>query len=396
MDERAAWLAWSQLPGVGPVLLQRLQRHWGSLVDAWYLSSATLAKVDGFGPQTVTQIEAARSQLNPVALLREHEQHNPHFWTFADPDYPRLLREIPDPPPVLYYRGQPDSAELRGERLLVAIVGTRRPSEYGRRWTRRMAVALAERGCCVVSGLAEGIDTEAHQAALSTGGRTIAVLGTGVDVVYPARNKPLFQRIVHQDATSGEAGGLLLSEYPAGTPPDRTHFPRRNRIVAGLCRATLVLEAPEKSGALITARLASEYGREVFALPGSLDNVAARGCLQLIASGAYVILDEGHLLNALSQMPPLDPTSRQLSLMDLATPAPEPTSPAAAPAPLPLPDLAAPVVAVLQCLGDRPLVLDLIIEATGLPASTVSSALIELELYGLAQQVPGMRYIKSG
>lgn len=393
MDERAAWLAWSQLPGVGPILLQRLQRQCGSLVDAWYLSPTTLAKIEGFGPQTVAKLDAARSQLNPVALLQEHERQNPHFWTFADSDYPRLLREIADPPPLLYYRGCPDPAELHGERLLVAIVGTRRPSEYGRRWTRRIAVALAERGCCIVSGLAEGIDTEAHQAALSAGGRTIAVLGTGTDLIYPARNKALFQRIIQPDPTRSAAGGLLLSEYPAGTPPDRAHFPRRNRIVAGLCRATLVLEAPEKSGALITARLASDYGRDVFALPGSLDNVAARGCLQLIASGAYVILDEGHLLHALSQMPPLDPRSRQLTITDLLSTASTPPPPE--PAPFPLPDLAAPVAAVLQCLGDRPLALDWIIEETGLPASTVSSALIELELYGLAQQVPGMRYVRS-
>jgi DNA processing protein len=386
------------------VLLQRLQRHCGSLVDAWYLSPASLGEVEGIGPQTLEKIETARSQLNPTTLLREHEQHNPHFWTPADPDYPRLLREIPDPPPVLYYRGRPDLAELRGERLLVAIVGTRRPTEYGRRWTRRIAVALAERGCCIVSGLAEGIDTEAHQAVLSAGGRTIGVLGTGVDIVYPARNKPLFQRIIHQDPTSGEAGGLLLSEYPAGTPPDRAHFPQRNRIVAGLCRAALVLEAPEKSGALITARQASDYGRDVFALPGSLDNVAARGCLQLIANGAYVILDEGHLLSALSQMPPLDPSHRQLNLLDRQLQGPDPAAtdglsstaaPAPQPAPLPLPDLAAPVAAVFQCLSDRPLALDLIIEQTNLPTSTVSSALLELELYGLAQQVPGMRYVRS-
>jgi DNA processing protein len=167
-----------------------------------------------------------------------------------------LLIEIATPPPLLYFRGEVELAENLGETPLVAIVGTRQPSEYGIRWTRQISTALAKNGFTVVSGLAEGIDTETHTAALKAGGRTIAVLGTGVDVIYPAKNQQLYKQIL--------SAGLVLSEYPAKTPPDRTQFPRRNRIIAGLSRAVLVMEAPLKSGALITANYANEFGRDVY------------------------------------------------------------------------------------------------------------------------------------
>jgi DNA processing protein len=219
--------------------------------------------------------------------------------------------------------------------------------------------------------LADGIDTDAHQGCLDVGGRTIAVLGNGVDVIYPYANRRLYQQVLEH--------GLLLSEYPAGTQPDRAFFPRRNRIVAGLCRAVLVLEAGEKSGALITAHLANDYGRDVYALAGSLDNAKAKGCLQLIQHGAQIIVGEAELLEMLGTIP--QPT--QLNLLDsISTP---PTLP-----PSLEPSLAQVWTSIVDLGDSAPL--DLIVQTTGMATGDVSSALLQLELEGFVVQLPGMRY----
>ncbi len=358
--------------GVGPVLLRRLQKHFGSLTTAWDADATALIDVEGVGAQTAETIVADRKELDPAALLHQHERENPNFWTPADADYPRLLLETPDPPALLYYQGKVDLLENQGTTPMVAIVGTRDPSDYGRRWTRRLTTTLAQSGFSVVSGLAEGIDTEVHRSCISLHGRTLAVLGTGVDVVYPWSNRDLHQEVMQH--------GLLLSEYPAGTQPDRTHFPRRNRIIAGLSRATIVMEAPLRSGALITAHVANDYGRDVYVLPGSLDNPKAIGCLHLLNKGAQVILSEAHMLEMLGTLPPLVPptTAHQTAIpLDLA------------------PDLEK----VLQILTNFPqdggidsLPFDLIVQQSALQAGSVSSALLQLELMGLVAQQPGMRY----
>lgn len=363
VEERAFWLAWSQITSIGPVLLSRLQQHFGTLAVAWEANPAQLREVEGFGLQTIETVTAQRSRLNPQQLLQQHQQQNPNFWTPADAEYPRLLLETPSPPPVLYYRGEVQLPENFGERFLVGIVGTRDPSDYGKRWTRKISKALAQNGFTVVSGLADGIDTEAHRGCLEAGGRTIAVLGTGVDVVYPPRNRSLYEQILKQ--------GLVLSEYLAGTQPDRAHFPRRNRIIAGISRAVLVMEAPTKSGALITARFANDFCRDVYVLPGSLDNARSLGCLGLLSTGAQVILSEGHLLEMLGAMPQLDSVqSPQLSL----------------------PDLEPELKQVLDAIALDSMPFDLIVQQTGYSAGAVSSALLQLELMGLVSQLPGMRY----
>ncbi len=370
VEERAYWLAWSQVDRVGPVLLRRLQQHFGSLADAWKANAAQLRQVEGFGYQIVSAVTAARSQINPEQFLEQHSVKNPYFWTLADADYPRLLLEIPSPPPVLYYRGLVQPQENQGIMPMVGIVGTREPSEYGKRWTRKITVALARHGFTVVSGMAAGIDTEAHRGCLEAGGRTLAVLGTGVDLIYPPRNKPLYEQIQQQ--------GLLLSEYPAGTQPNRAHFPQRNRIIAGLSRAVLVMEAPTKSGALITAHYANDFCRDVYALPGSLDNHQSLGCLGLLSRGAHVILNEGHLLEMLGAIPKLD-QAVQLPLFAQAQPTPAP-------------QLEPELAKVLQALASEPTAFDLIVQQAGLAVGSVSSALLQLELLGLVSQLPGMRY----
>ncbi|MEQ8962657.1 MAG: DNA-processing protein DprA [Coleofasciculus sp. C2-GNP5-27] len=372
-DDRAYWLAWSQVPRVGPILLRRLQQHFDSLAEAWASPARELGQVEGFGRQLVQAVEKTRSHLNPQQFLEHHSIKNPWFWTPADPDYPRLLLEIPSPPPVLYYRGQVDQQENQGMKPMVAIVGTREPTDYGKRWTRKISAALAKKGFTIVSGMAAGIDTEAHQGCLEAGGRTVAVFGTGIDVIYPPRNKLLYETILDR--------GLVLSEYPAGTKPNRPHFPQRNRIIAGLSRAVLVMEAPTKSGALITAYQANEFCRDVYALPGSLDNPNAVGCLGLLNRGASVILSEGHLLEMLGAIPELD-TGKQLSLF-------EPESAKATP------ELAPELAKVFQVLGIEPTPLDVIVQETGMTVAEVSGVLLQLELEGLVSQLPGMLYRRN-
>jgi DNA processing protein len=374
IEERALWLAWSRVVGVGAILQKRLYLHFGSLKAAWKASAAELAAVEGVGLPTAQTLAVERGAIDPALLLHQHEQDNPGFWTPADANYPRLLFEIPDPPPVLYYRGEVEPQENHGLLTTVAIVGTRDPSDYGRRWTRKISTALAREGFTVISGMAQGIDTEAHQTCIRAGGRTIAVLGTGVDMVYPWSNRGLAKEIADR--------GLLLSEYPAGTQPDRVHFPRRNRIIAGLSRAVLVLEAPHKSGALITARLANDYNRDVYALPGSLDNPRSKGCLELLNYGAQVILGEGHLMEMLGAMPRVhliySSPPEQLPLFDAN--------------PMRLePDLEQ----VLQAVTPEPVAFDSIVQQVGLATGAVLSALSQLEILGLVSQLPGMRYQRS-
>lgn len=378
MNDRAYWLAWSRVGGIGPILLQRLQKHFGSLEQAWDSKAADLLEVDGVGLVTIEGIAVSRRNIDPIALLQEHEEKNPDFWTPADADYPRLLLEIADPPPVLYYRGKVNRSEIQGVTPSIAIVGTRSPSDYGRRWTRRLTTALVQNGYTIVSGLADGIDTEAHRSCVEAQGRTIAVLGTGVNVVYPWSNRALCDQIL-QD-------GLVVSEYPADTKPDRAHFPRRNRIIAGLSRATIVIEAPQKSGALITAYLANDYGRDVYALPGSLDNLKSIGCLALLNKGAHVILGEDHLLEMLGTLPQLSDFSLPIQTQ--------------LPLELPL-DLPPELQQVLQAIADlsdsslESIAFDRIVQQSALPTGSVSSALLQLELSGLVTELPGMRYQRS-
>lgn len=369
-EERAYWLAWSQVAGIGPILLQRLHQHFGSLAAAWECNAAKLAQVEGLGLLTAQKVVSDRvnfskQHLNPESFFAQHLIQNPNFWTPGDSNYPRLLLETPSPAPILYYRGEVEIPENLGQKPLVAIVGTRQPTEYGIRWTRQISTALAKNGFTVVSGLAEGIDTESHAAAIAAGGRTIAVVGTGVDIVYPAKNQKLYQQILQQ--------GLIISEYASKTPPDRTHFPRRNRIIAGLSRAVLVMEAPLKSGALITATYANEFGRDVYALPGRLDDIKSQGCLRLLAQGATPIVKElDELLKMLGAIPQFDV---------------EPQAPVQ-----PIPQLSPELQQVIDAISFESISFDSIVQKTSITPGLISGALLELELMGLVSQLPGMQY----
>lgn len=377
--ERYYWVAWSQLKGVGPVLLKRIWREFGSLAEAWRAGGSALGRVEGLGDRLVEQIVAGRSPLHPEQIYEQHLARNPQFWTPADRDYPRLLLEIPSPPPVLYYRGRVKGLENEGKIPAIAMVGTRHPTEHGKRWTANMSTALAQSGFTIVSGMAKGIDGIAHSACLKVSGRTIAVLGTGIDVVYPANHRDLYNEI--------SAKGLILSEYPAGTKPDRSNFPARNRIIAGLCRATLVMEAPTRSGSLITSHYAMDFNRDVYTLPNSPEQQQSSGCLDLIRRGAAMILSAQGLIEDLGGIPHLDEVSPQLSLLPIEqSPMAEP------PKPLHFTDIPKDLLPLWQAISPEATPFDLIVVQSGLSADRVSATLLQWELEGLITQLPGMRY----
>lgn len=273
----------------------------------------------------------------------------------------------------MYYRGTIEPEENQGIRSTVAIVGTREPSEYGRRWTRKISSILAKSGLTIISGMAAGIDTEAHSSCLDAGGRTLAIFGTGVDIIYPKDNRQLSERVIQN--------GLVISEYPAGTKPNPRHFPSRNRIIAGLSRAVFVMEAGQKSGALITAYVANEFCRDVYVLPGRLDDEKSQGCLKLINGGASLIpVEIEELLEQLGAIPKLD-TPQQLSLLEPPT-KPQPATPTLEPN----------LAQVFQAISSEATAFDMIVQQTELEAAIVSSSLLQLELLGLVSQLPGMRY----
>ena len=355
--EKIYWLAWSKIKGIGAVYLKKIYDHCGSLEEAWSINPEELLKIDGIGTKLLQTIKTEKSKIDPKSLYEKHLKNNPLFWCPPDAEYPQLLLEIPSPPPILYYQGKVKIAENQGATPLIAIVGTRQPTEHGRKWTYNIGKALGKNGFTVVSGLAEGIDTFAHRGCLDGGGRTIAVLGNGLD-----------------------------RAYPYGSTPERGNFPARNRIVAGLCRAVLVLEAPEKSGALITARYANEFNRDVYTLPNSPDNLQARGCLRLIHNGAEIIITEEELLSSLGAIPDVD-TPQQLSLLS-SPPLPEITS-------FNTPSLSPLLRVVYGAIALTPTPYDVIVNQSGLESSKVSGLLLQLELEGIVTQLPGMMYKKN-
>ncbi len=293
------------------------------------------------------------------------EQPGNHLLRLDDPRYPPLLRQISYPPPLLFVHGDPDCPRLPQ----LAIVGTRNPTPLGRETAQRFAAHLAEFGLLITSGLALGIDAAAHEGALAGGGRTLAVMGTSLDRVYPARNRDLAHAIAER--------GALVSELPIGTPPMAENFPRRNRLISGLALGVLVVEAATQSGSLITARLANEQGREVFAIPGSIHNPLAKGCHALIRQGAKLVETAADILEELGALAAAtsEPASR-----------PAAASPSAA--------LDEEYRQLLAAMGDEPVGIDLLVDRCGLTAEALSSMLLILELEGYVAAIPGGLYVR--
>jgi DNA processing protein len=286
MEQAGYWLAFSYVRGIGAVRFRKLLSFFGELSRAWQAGSAELIAA-GLSQKNVTDILEKRKTLDPLALPEQLKTKGISFLTWQDGDYPRYLKEIAQPPPVLFYKGSITPADD----MAVAIVGTRNMTAYGKQITRDTAEYLAHNGVTVVSGLARGVDGLAHNAAIEAGGRTIAVLGSGVDIIYPPEHRRLAEEI--------QEHGAIVSDYPPGTKPDGINFPPRNRIISGLSRATIVIEAGEKSGALITAKFAIEQNREVFAVPGSVLSPMSRGTNDLIGEGAMPMTNPRAVLEAL-------------------------------------------------------------------------------------------------
>ncbi|MGI5839086.1 MAG: DNA-processing protein DprA [bacterium] len=371
MDELKYWLALNRAPGIGPKRFQLLREHFGSMRTVWEAAPPELAKVKNIGLGVANGIAAFRRQTDPDRELALLERYRARVVTTAATEYPELLRHIYDPPPVLYFRG-----ELRPEDgTALAIVGTRVASEYGKTVASLLARELAGRGITVVSGMARGIDTAAHLGAMEAGGRTFAVLGCGLDTVYPAENRAVMARIA--------AAGAVISPFPFGTKPEAGNFPARNRLISGLSLGTVVVEAQERSGALITADFALEQGREVFAVPGNITSKNSRGTNYLLKQGAKLVES---LADILEELPRLNRTA---PLSDRSSPAAGAVSSVAAAG------LTAEETQVLQCVTDDPLHIDQIVQKCRLVSDRVAAVLMYLELKGLVRRLPGQLFRRS-
>lgn len=337
--------------------MQGLVSYFGDLESAWNADAASLAQA-GLGTKVIERVLAARKSVQLEQVWEKIEAQGISILTWQDEAYPARLKEIDQPPPVLYLRGE----YLPDDLFAVAIVGTRKATPYGRQVTEELAAFLASNGITVVSGFARGVDSVAHNAAVKYGGRTLAVLGCGVDKIYPPEHKALAEQVI--------ARGALISDYAPGTPPDASNFPPRNRIISGLSLAVVVVEAAETSGALITAGFAAEQGREVFAVPGSIFAPQSKGANKLIQNGALPLLNENDLMQALDiQRVGEHRTARKLLPGDETE------------------------AKLLSLLSSNPLHVDEIRNLAGLPIEKVSATLALMELKGMARQLGGMNYV---
>ncbi|MFD1407604.1 DNA-processing protein DprA [Kroppenstedtia eburnea] len=362
-DEREGLVAMHQIRGVGWGTLDKLrQAGWDpgrppekEEMKTWRkagVSSATIGRIrEKWTPRWVERVS------------RELEKREIRAVTLLDGEYPPLLGQLPQPPWVLYVRG--DVSHLQGPGL--AVVGTRKPTSYGKRVTRQLAGNIADRGWTVVSGLAAGVDGEAHRAALEAGGRTVAVLGCGVDVVYPRHHRDLYKEVVRK--------GAVISEVPPGTEPRPGLFPRRNRIISGLSWGTLVVEAAEKSGSLITAHHSLEQGREVFAVPGPVTSAWSRGTNRLIQEGAKCVIDADDLWMELNHVPQPEAPLRE--------------------GPLPGTELQPQEQVLLDLLGEEPLTVDSLADRSDLPLGELHRQLLQLQVKGWVRQLPGAQFVKK-
>ncbi len=358
MNDQKYWLGFSLVSGIGPRRIRNLLNWFGDLQPAWQATERQLRQA-GLESQPCANLLRLRAHLDLDAAVAKVEKAGAWLLTLADETYPPLLKTLPDAPVVLYVKG----TLLPPDQNALSVVGTRKATHYGMEAAYRLSGALARQGVTIVSGLAHGIDTSAHRGAVEAGGRTIAVLGSGIDQIYPADNRELAQAI--------EQNGALLSEFPLGTAPEGRNFPRRNRIISGIALGVLVIEAPEGSGALITADMAAEQGRDVFAVPGNIFSQASRGANRLIQEGAKLVISEADILNELQI------TYTRFEAKTIAE--------AAAPAN----DVEK---QILNCLSADPLHVDDLARTCGLPIAQVTGTLTILELKGLARKVGPMQY----
>jgi DNA processing protein len=359
MDDLKYWLGFNLVTGIGPAKFQALLDYYGDLGTAWTAPEDQLQRI-GLDRRAIAALQEARSTLDLDAYRERVNAAGFQVLTWQSEQYPRLLREVAASPPVLYVAGQLQEMDS----WAVAVVGTRRLTSYGQQITRELVASLARNNVTIVSGLARGIDGIAHKTALDVGGRTIAVLGSGLASLYPPEHHSLAQRIVR------DRQGAVITEYSLDTPPDAKNFPPRNRIISGLSLGTIVVEAGERSGALITANFALEQNREVFAVPGNINSHASRGPNRLIQEGAKLVTSVEDVLEELN----LTMVTQQVAVQ-MALPESEEEA------------------ALLAHLSPQPVHVDDLTRASGLSSAQVGSTLALMELKGMVQQVGGMKYV---
>ena len=351
------WVGFSLISGIGRVRLAQMEKHFGNLEAAWQAAPADL-KRSGLDSGSIRAITSRRPDISLDAEMEKLDRYGVKVLTFHDAEYPSRLNEIYDYPPILYVRG----SLLSEDEWCLAVVGTRRATVYGRQVTEEIVTDLARNKITIVSGLARGIDSIAHRSALEAGGRTLAVFACGLDIVYPAENAELARRIIQQ--------GALISEYPLGTKPRAENFPRRNRIMSGISLGVLIAEAGKVSGAMITAQMALEQNREVFAIPGSILSPTSGGTNHLIQEGAKLVSNYNDILEELN----LTAVVHQMEIREIV-PASDTES------------------LLLKQLGAEPTHIDEICHSTRLSISALSSTLAMMELKGLVKQVGNMNYV---
>ena len=352
------WLALNKILNLGPATIKKLYDHFGSAEAIWNAKPKELAKVEGLTKAKYSLINEAKGKIDPESEIKSIKGVN--FLTIEEEDYPENLRNIFDPPPVLFYKGQPEALNKKS----IAIVGTRKPSSYGIEVADRFAKELAGLGFVVVSGMAYGIDTAAHKGALEAKAETIAVFGCGIDKVYPAENIRLAESVAES--------GCLVSEFSPGTPTSHWTFPQRNRIISGLSMGVIVVEGAQDSGSLITAKLALEQGREVFAVPGQIENQNSKGPHWLIKQGAKLVESVEDVLEEFNMVMP----SRAVPEKDMS-------------------GLSSTEKSICELLMLEPLHIDVISEKASLSSQEVSSLLMMLEIKGFVKQLPGKKFVKN-
>lgn len=362
-DNRCGWLALHMIPGLGNIAGRNLLDRFGSPEQIFKATVSELMTVEGVRKEAAQHIVKREYTADPSSELGRIEKCGARIITYADPNYPSALKEIHDPPMILYSKGEDIPPNL----TLVAVVGSRNPTHYGLGTAEKVGQGLARRGLGVVSGMARGIDSAAHWGCLGGRGFTIAVLGTGIDIIYPPSNKKLFHQIIEK--------GAVISEFPLGTPPEPKNFPIRNRIISGLSRGVVVVEATKNSGSLITASQALEQGREIFAVPGSINSFKSTGCHLLIKQGARLIENSDDILDELGLNYPYIPKTDTFKDQ-------------------PMPPLDEYERTIYDIIGDYPIHIDQIARLSNLKPGEVSSTLMRMELKGIVRQLPGKTFVR--
>lgn len=375
-----ALLALNALPKVGPIRIRRLLSHFGTPSNVLSQTSHSLMRVSGIGPEVAHILTTWQELVAPEDELALCEREGITILTPDSDHFPRNLAKSPDSPLLLYVKGEVTAADQHA----IGVVGSRRCTHYGRSCTRILSSELAQAGYTIISGLARGIDTEAHEAALTVGGRTIAVLGSGLLNLYPSENRDLAERIA-------DGHGAVVSEFPLRCPPDRQTFPQRNRIVAQWSRGLLVTECPSRSGSLITANMAMEAGRPVFAVPGPIDKPQSEGCHDLIREGAALVTTARHIVDDLEQFSfPQNRIQQTTLALDSLPTEPAETSKPAPPRPI----LTENEGKIFDHLSTTEVTMDKLADLSSLPIHLVSATLLGLEMKGLVKQLAGQRYVR--